>query len=163
MTVRRKRGDRKAEYAKYLDSAAWKRLRKQALLRDGGICRGFDCTARAAHVHHDRYPAVLGTEKLEWLFSVCVDCHGLIHSLVAKGASLSDATRAVLGVASVPPNTTVLPDDWRLSPKAARARALGYRKGQTRRGKKTRKKKQPKQTASTDQILSLKVHFDRRR
>lgn len=164
MTAKRRRGDRKAEYLKYLESPAWKRLRKQALLRDGGKCRGFDCTAPAVNVHHDRYPQVLGTEKLDWLFSVCVDCHALIHSLTAKGTPLPDATRVVLGVASVPPNVTVLPDDWRLSTSAARARALrGKVKGQSRKGKKTKKKKPPKGPATTEQILGLKIHLEKGR
>lgn len=162
MTAKRKRGDRKQEYLRYLESPAWKKLRKQALIRDGGRCRGFDCTARAVNVHHDRYPAVLGTEKLEWLFSVCVDCHAMIHSLTAKGTPLPESTRLVLGVSSVPPNVKVLPDDWRLSPDAARARASRRgAKGQSRRGKKTKKK--PKGQATTEQIVGLKIHLEKGR
>ncbi len=164
MAAKKRRGDRKAEYLKYLESPVWKKLRKQALLRDGDQCCGVDCTARAVAVHHDRYPEVLGTEKLDWLFSVCMDCHGLIHSLTKKGTPLQEATRTVLGVASVAKNVTVLPDDWRLSPKATRARAASGRvQHPGGRRKKTKKKHLKPKQATTEQIIGLKIHLEKGR
>ncbi len=88
------RPSRKNAYNTYLNSATWKRLRKQALERDGGRCRG--CGGRALHVHHARYPHKLGTEKPEWLYSLCISCHEAIHALVNQGETLGNATLSVV-------------------------------------------------------------------
>ena len=89
--------DRKADYARYLESGTWKRLRRRALKRDKGLCRA--CKEPAQVVHHIRYPKTLGQEKLEWLYSLCVSCHDEIHRRAAeKGTTLRQATNAVLGI-----------------------------------------------------------------
>lgn len=82
-------------YRDYLNSPTWKRLRQAALKRDGGRCKS--CGAKAIHVHHARYPKVLGEERPETLHSLCVPCHEEIHRLVREdGLSLRIATRRII-------------------------------------------------------------------
>jgi 5-methylcytosine-specific restriction endonuclease McrA len=83
----------KTDYWDYLQSTAWRDLRKKALERDKHKCRA--CGGPAEQVHHSRYPKVLGKEKLPWLYSVCVPCHGQIHSLAAV-EGLERATRTFI-------------------------------------------------------------------
>ncbi len=94
------RPSRKNAYNTYLNSAAWKRLRTQALTRDGFKCRG--CGDPARHVHHDRYPNIYGQEKLSWLYSLCADCHTAIHEMVNTGVRLKTATRQIVVVMNDP-------------------------------------------------------------
>ncbi len=94
------RPTRRATYAEYLNSPQWKRMRKQALTRDGFKCRG--CGDPAQHVHHDRYPNVYGQEKLSWLYSLCADCHTAIHTQVNAGVRLKSATRQIVVVMNEP-------------------------------------------------------------
>jgi 5-methylcytosine-specific restriction endonuclease McrA len=69
-------------YQNYLRSMPWKILREQALHRDGWAC--VDCgRTDNLHVHHTRYPSVLGTEPVEWLKTLCARCHDLTHFRMA--------------------------------------------------------------------------------
>ena len=53
----------------------------QLLQRDGYACRV--CNAkRQLQVHHRLYPAVLGTESVTDLTTLCGDCHGGHHGYV---------------------------------------------------------------------------------
>jgi 5-methylcytosine-specific restriction endonuclease McrA len=65
-------------YDAYLRSPVWQRKRQQALQRDGYRCRVCD-SADQLHVHHRRYPRVLGTETLDDLTVLCSRCHALAH------------------------------------------------------------------------------------
>jgi 5-methylcytosine-specific restriction endonuclease McrA len=78
------------EYKSYMNSAAWKRKRQEALVVAGNRCQ--DCgTSRekGLHVHHLRYTH-FGNEPLEDLRVLCPDCHERSHKtgkrLLWKGA-----------------------------------------------------------------------------
>jgi hypothetical protein len=66
------------EYAKYLQSKKWKRIRRRVLKRDGRLFRR--CGGRATLVHHRSYaPEVLAGDNDEQLASLCEGCHTVIH------------------------------------------------------------------------------------
>jgi len=89
-----RREKRKEDYARYLESDAWRKIRAKILERDKCKCRA--CGKKARDVHHIRYPATLGKEKLEWLYSLCSPCHVQVHRLALK-MTLREATYLVLG------------------------------------------------------------------
>lgn len=63
---------------RYLKSDDWKRKRGLVLKRDGHKC--IFCGAQATQVHHKRYaPQNIGREPIEWLVSVCDECHRRQH------------------------------------------------------------------------------------
>jgi len=56
----------------------WQRKRREVIARAGGVCES--CHERPGqHVHHFCYAKRLGTEPLDWLQYVCLECHGLYH------------------------------------------------------------------------------------
>lgn len=62
----------------YLKSEAWQRKRYVVLKRDNWRC--VYCGGRATQVHHTKYAKYnIGREPIEWLVSVCNDCHESIH------------------------------------------------------------------------------------
>ena len=62
----------------YLKSEAWKRKRYVVLKRDNWRCVYFG--GRATQVHHKKYAKrSIGKEPIEWLVSVCKDCHDAQH------------------------------------------------------------------------------------
>jgi len=62
----------------YLKSDAWQRKRYVVLKRDNWRC--VNCGGRATQVHHTRYAKYnIGREPIEWLVSICNDCHESIH------------------------------------------------------------------------------------
>jgi len=62
----------------YLKSEAWQRKRYVVLKRDNWRC--VYCGAKATQVHHKRYAKYnIGKEPIEWLVSVCENCHNSIH------------------------------------------------------------------------------------
>jgi 5-methylcytosine-specific restriction endonuclease McrA len=62
----------------YLKSDAWKRKRYVVLKRDNWRC--LYCGGRATQVHHTKYAKYdIGKEPIEWLVSICKDCHDSIH------------------------------------------------------------------------------------
>jgi len=61
----------------YLKSDAWQRKRYVVLRRDNRRC--VYCGGRATQVHHKRYAKNIGREPIEWLVSVCDNCHELLH------------------------------------------------------------------------------------
>ncbi len=65
---------RQKAYRDYMQSEAWKRLRRQALERDGRRCRLCN-GSEALQVHHRYYPEVLGTETVDALTTLCGSCH----------------------------------------------------------------------------------------
>lgn len=75
---------RQAAYAAYMDSPEWQALRHEALERDGRRCRL--CNARRGlEVHHRYYPAVMGTETVDALTTLCHPCHeGITEMLRAR-------------------------------------------------------------------------------
>ena len=62
----------------YLKSDAWKRKRFVVLRRDNWRC--VYCGGRATQVHHKRYAKKnIGKEPIEWLVSICGQCHDAQH------------------------------------------------------------------------------------
>jgi len=62
----------------YLKSDEWRHKREMVLNRDNWVC--VHCGAPATQVHHTRYAKRrIGKEPIEWLESVCKDCHEGIH------------------------------------------------------------------------------------
>jgi hypothetical protein len=113
----KRRKQKKDSYAEYLESDVWKKIRARVLKRDKNKCLG--CGKRAYAVHHRRYPRNLGQERLDWLYSVCAECHSAIHR-AAAAMPLRKATDLI--ITTRPPRTIRLPDDPRLSQREARRR-----------------------------------------
>jgi len=66
----------------YLKSDDWRRKRFVVLKRDNWRC--VYCGAEATQVHHKRYARRnIGSEPIEWLVSVCNDCHQSLHHIQA--------------------------------------------------------------------------------
>jgi len=62
----------------YLKSDAWKRKRYIVLKRDNWRC--VYCGGFATQVHHKKYAKKnIGKEPIDWLVSVCKNCHDSIH------------------------------------------------------------------------------------
>ena len=61
----------------YLKSEAWKQKRYLVLKRDNWRC--VYCGEQATEVHHTKYAINIGNEPIEWLVSICRDCHDIIH------------------------------------------------------------------------------------
>src|SRR5580698_10371389 len=62
----------------YLKSDAWQRKRYVVLKRDNWRC--VYCGGRATQVHHKKYAKYnIGREPIDWLVSVCKNCHDSIH------------------------------------------------------------------------------------
>ena len=75
-TGRKRRRD---YYHQYLQSDAWQRKRYVVFRRDNWRC--VYCGKPATEVHHKRYAKYnIGKEPIEWLVSICKDCHDSIHS-----------------------------------------------------------------------------------
>lgn len=70
---------RRDYYRDYLQSDEWKRKRYVVLKRDNWRC--VYCGGRATQVHHTKYAKYnIGREPIEWLVSICRDCHDNIHN-----------------------------------------------------------------------------------
>ena len=78
--IRYKKRKRRTEfYHDYLETDEWQRKRYIVLKRDGYKC--VYCGAPATQVHHKRYSNVnIGKEPIDWLVSVCQECHMKRHS-----------------------------------------------------------------------------------
>lgn len=74
-----KRKQRRDYYRnEYLKSDAWQRKRYVVLKRDNWRC--VYCGQPATQVHHTRYAKRnIGKEPIDWLVSVCDNCHNSIH------------------------------------------------------------------------------------
>ena len=74
-----KREERRKYYRnEYLKSDAWKRKRYVVLKRDNWRC--VNCGAPATQVHHKKYlKKNIGKEPIEWLVSICKNCHESLH------------------------------------------------------------------------------------
>ena len=73
-----KRKQRRDYYRSYLQSDNWKRKRYVVFKRDNWKC--VYCGARATEVHHLKYAKYnIGKEPIDWLVSVCQDCHKSRH------------------------------------------------------------------------------------
>ena len=75
-----KKRKRRRDYYRnvYLKSDEWRRKRYVVLKRDNWCC--VYCSSRATQVHHKRYAKRnIGKEPIEWLVSVCENCHNSIH------------------------------------------------------------------------------------
>ncbi len=65
---------RQRAYREYMLSDTWKRLRREALERDGRRCRLCNSSA-TLQVHHRYYPEILGSETTDALTTLCGSCH----------------------------------------------------------------------------------------
>jgi len=73
-----KRSRRQEKYNQYLQSDEWKRKRYVVLKRDHWRC--VYCGAKATQVHHKKYAKRnIGKEPIDWLVSVCNNCHASEH------------------------------------------------------------------------------------
>jgi 5-methylcytosine-specific restriction endonuclease McrA len=61
----------------YLKSEAWQRKRYLVFKRDNYKC--VYCGAKATQIHHLKYAKNIGKEPIQWLVSVCNDCHNSKH------------------------------------------------------------------------------------
>jgi len=66
-------------YAEYMESNEWYWKKKKALSRAGHKCQRCDRKNIELHVHHKKYPKVLGTEPSTWLEVLCINCHAEHH------------------------------------------------------------------------------------
>ncbi len=68
-------------YERYIASQAWRRLREQALDRDGHRCRLCD-SPDALEVHHRRYPprGRWDFDAVDALTTLCAECHEAVTS-----------------------------------------------------------------------------------
>ena len=67
-----------ADYADYLKSPLWQKIKRRVLKRDGKTCRR--CGGKATRVHHRSYTdKVLAGNDDEQLASICEGCHNFIH------------------------------------------------------------------------------------
>ena len=76
----KKRREQRRDYYRneYLQSNAWQRKRYVVLKRDNWRC--VYCGNCATQVHHKRYAKYnIGKEPIDWLVSVCDNCHNSIH------------------------------------------------------------------------------------
>ena len=81
--------DRQISYVEYLESAAWRIKRQEAIARDGFRCR--ICNSdKSVVVHHRKYPKILGTEPVEDLTTLCNKCHNLYHEKGKHKKELTD-------------------------------------------------------------------------
>lgn len=94
----RRRARRKAfvrpDYATYIQSAAWKAKRKQALLYHGNECKVCKSTLELT-VHHKTYTR-LGREKMKDLEVLCVGCHGDLHEEYSCRDALSQRFTSIV-------------------------------------------------------------------
>lgn len=77
-------------YKEYLQSPEWKILSRLARERDGYKCRICNSDNRL-NVHHRVYPEQLGSEPLNDLITLCLECHSLYHK--DKNNTESDASK----------------------------------------------------------------------
>jgi len=69
---------RRDYYHEYLKSDEWQRKRYIVLRRDNYTC--VYCGNKATQVHHLKYAKNrIGKEPIEWLVSVCDECHEKRH------------------------------------------------------------------------------------
>jgi 5-methylcytosine-specific restriction endonuclease McrA len=66
------------KYLRYLQSEHWKQLRRQAFERDGYKC--VRCgSGHAIQGHHTQYKKNLRKVPVEWIETLCRDCHDEHH------------------------------------------------------------------------------------
>lgn len=68
-------------YGTYLQSESWRKLRTEAMKRDGYICQACK-TSVAKNVHHFKYPKDLKDDSLDNLVSLCELCHCKRHKII---------------------------------------------------------------------------------
>ena len=74
----------------YLKSEEWQRKRYVVLKRDNWTC--VSCSLPATEVHHKRYAKYnIGKEPIDWLVSVCKNCHEKKHDEIelSKNSTIS--------------------------------------------------------------------------
>jgi len=83
-----RRRKRKAKYAAFMMSAAWKKIRAAAIARANGKCEscGWDDNLT---VHHKTYRRFGGQELPEDLEVLCRTCHERVHALEGKKVTLT--------------------------------------------------------------------------
>ena len=63
----------KGNYQDYLNSSHWMYKRRKRLSLDNYQC--YDCGDRATEVHHTSYDYMWQEEEIDYLMSLCSECH----------------------------------------------------------------------------------------
>lgn len=73
---------KRANYERYLDSDAWKALRREILLERGCVCQKckFRKESRVLHIHHMTYKRLFNELKTD-LMVLCISCHRDVHKM----------------------------------------------------------------------------------
>jgi len=103
----------KEELARYLDSDVWRWKREAKVKKVGRKCEACG-RAHRLHVHHKRYPRVLGNESMKDLEVLCIYCHAERHSKDIREHPENFSEELVLAV--LPPEFTNLPKAMSISP-----------------------------------------------
>lgn len=69
---------RMEEYQEYLRSDIWKWKKEAAIEQFGEICQRCG-RGHKIHIHHKKYPKVLGQESIFDLEVLCIECHTKQH------------------------------------------------------------------------------------
>lgn len=83
---------RKTRYARYLESAHWKALRKVALIRDQYLCQHCG-TPEALRVHHKLYRKNYTDSLPEDLLTLCENCHVKEHARLKELKRISKSNQ----------------------------------------------------------------------
>ena len=67
-------------YARYLKSETWIRIREKAIEEFGACCEVCK-SENGIEIHHKAYPEVLGTEPTSYLMVLCHRCHSTYHKI----------------------------------------------------------------------------------
>lgn len=69
-------------YGELLRDPRWQRRRLEVMDRDGWACRHCEADDQELQVHHKRYSGGAPWEvPMEWLVTLCKDCHGRVTEL----------------------------------------------------------------------------------
>lgn len=70
-------------YEEYIASSVWKAKRELALERDGFRCRLCN-SGDDLEVHHRSYGDELGSETIDDLTTLCVECHDIVTATIRR-------------------------------------------------------------------------------
>ena len=80
----------KSEYAQYLKSVHWEKIKEEYKKSDlfTGKCYTCEKDLKTCHFHHQTYKR-LGNERLTDIISICSKCHYYIHKLLFSNTKLN--------------------------------------------------------------------------
>lgn len=92
---------RKSYYQSFLNSSAWRSIRRKVLTRDGFSCSACGCSKPTLlRVHHKRYGKNLKAIPLKHLITLCDYCHRKEHKRLRRERKQRSEQRKVAGVRS---------------------------------------------------------------